>query len=226
MCMFAPQKKSPRIGQWNGRRRSSRSEEPLLPQLNRCGALLRLGCVLATALGATLLAFVWGTPQPYRVGEISAHDLTARVSFEVVNEIETEQARHDAVQQVPPEERTEQRIAAVRDAIPPVIDKYPQGTLLVQRGQPITEAQYALLEVETDAYLNSRNLGEQLSRGVALFLLLTLAVDAGGHLRRPFPARPGARACPRWSASARWCLSRWSWACCSTRRRGTRSWCR
>ncbi len=172
--MFAPQKKTTRIGQWNGRRRSSRSEEPLLAQLNRCGALLRLGCVLATALGATLLAFVWGTPQPHRVGEISAHDLTARVSFEVVNEIETEQARHDAVQQIPPEERTEQRIAAVRDSIPPVINKCPQGTLLVRRGQPITEAQYALLEVETEAYLNSRNLGEQLSRAVALFLLLTL----------------------------------------------------
>ncbi len=80
--MFSPQKKPTRIGQWNGRRRSSRSEEPLLSQLNRTGTLLRLGCVLATALGATLLAFVWGTPQPHRVGEICPHDLSARVAFD------------------------------------------------------------------------------------------------------------------------------------------------
>src|SRR5579872_6742843 len=91
--MFTPNKKSTRIGQWNGRRRSSRSEEPLLSQMNRGGVLLRLGCVLATALGATLLAFVWGTPQPHRVGEICPHDLRARVSFEVVNQVKTEQAR-------------------------------------------------------------------------------------------------------------------------------------
>ncbi len=77
--MFAPQKKSTRIGQWNGRRRSSRSEEPLLTQLNRRSVLLRLGCVLITALGATLLAVAWGAPQPHRVGEICPHDLRARV---------------------------------------------------------------------------------------------------------------------------------------------------
>jgi putative nucleotidyltransferase with HDIG domain len=172
--MFAPQKKPTRIGQWNGRRRSSRSEEPLLSQLHRSSTLLRLGCVLATVLGATLLAFVWGTPQPHRVGEICAHDLTARVAFQVVNEVETEQARHDALQEIPPGERTEQRIAEVRDSIPPVIDKCSQGTLLVRRGQPITDAQAALLEVESESYLNSRSAAEQVGRAIALFLLLTL----------------------------------------------------
>ncbi len=172
--MFVPQKKPTRIGAWNGRRRSSRSEEPLLSQLNRSSTLLRLGCVLATALGATLLAFVWGTPQPHRVGEISPHDLRARVTFDIVNAVKTEQARSAAVDALPPDERTEGRVAAARDAVAPVVDHYPQGSLLVQRGQPVTEAQYVLLEVESDAYLNSRDLGEQLNRGVALFMLLTL----------------------------------------------------
>ena len=172
--MFAPQKKSTRIGQWNGRRRSSRSEEPLLTQLNRRSVLLRLGCVLITALGATLLAVAWGAPQPHRVGEICPHDLRARVSFEIVNQVKTEQKRTEAVQQVPPEERTEERVAEVREAVEPVIDPYPRDSLLVQRGQPVTEAQYALLEVESDAYLNSRATTDQIARGVALFLLLTL----------------------------------------------------
>ncbi len=172
--MFAPQKKSTRIGQWNGRRRSSRSEEPLLTQLNRRSVLLRLGCVLITALGATLLAVAWGAPQPHRVGEICPHDLRARVSFEIVNQVKTEQKRNEAVQQLPPEERTEERVAEVREAVEPVIDPYPRDSLLVQRGQPVTEAQFALLEVESDAYLNSRATTDQIARGVALFLLLTL----------------------------------------------------
>ena len=172
--MFAPNKKPTRIGQWNGRKRSSRSEEPLLTQLNRRRVLLRLGCVLVTALGATLLAFFWGTPQPHRVGEISMHDLRARVGFEVVNQTKTDRNRQDAVDQIPPEERTEEHCQEVRSAVPSVVDHYPQGSLLVQRGQPVGEAQYALLEVETEAYLDSRDISEQISRGVALFLLLTL----------------------------------------------------
>src|SRR5271165_7006374 len=98
--MFSPQKKPTRIGQWNGRRRSSRSEEPLLTQLNRRRVLLRLGCVLITALGATLLAICWGTPQPHRIGEICPHDLRARVTFDIVNQVMTEQARSAAVDAV------------------------------------------------------------------------------------------------------------------------------
>ncbi len=65
-------------------------------------------------------------------------------------------------------------MAEVREAVEPVIDPYPRDSLLVQRGQPVTEAQYALLEVESDAYLNSRATTDQIARGVALFLLLTL----------------------------------------------------
>ena len=64
-------------------------------------------------------------------------------------------------------------MAEVREAVEPVIDDYLRDTLLVQRGQPVTEAQFALLEVESDAFLNSRGAADQIGRGVALFLLLT-----------------------------------------------------
>src|SRR5258708_6282101 len=81
--MFGPFKKSGRIGQWDGRRRSSRSDEPLLSRLLRRSVLLRLGAVLVTALSATFLGFTWGTPPSFRVGEASPYDLRARVAFEV-----------------------------------------------------------------------------------------------------------------------------------------------
>ena len=45
-----------------------------------------------TALLATLLAYVWGPPLPYRVGEVCPHDLRARVYFEVVNQAQTERS--------------------------------------------------------------------------------------------------------------------------------------
>jgi putative nucleotidyltransferase with HDIG domain len=172
--MFAPQKKPTRIGQWDGRRRSSRSEEPLLAQLNRRSTLLRLGCVLVTSLAATLLAFCWGTPQPHRVGETCAHDLRVRAYFEVVDQAKTDEARSQAIEVIPPEERSEEACQEARASVRPVVDKYYEGALLVKRGQPITEAQYTLLEVESDAFLNSRSLAEQAGRAVALFLLLTL----------------------------------------------------
>src|SRR5919202_5185438 len=80
--MFGPVKKPSRVSRWDGRRRSSRSDEPVLPQLWERGVLLRLGAVLVTALAVTLLAYCWGPPQSFRVGEVYPHDLRARVEFE------------------------------------------------------------------------------------------------------------------------------------------------
>ena len=42
-------RKHPRLGQWNGRRRSSRSDEPMLPRLWQRPVLFRLGIVWLTA---------------------------------------------------------------------------------------------------------------------------------------------------------------------------------
>jgi putative nucleotidyltransferase with HDIG domain len=155
--MFGPFKKSGRIGQWDGRRRSSRSDEPLATGLLCRNVLLRLGAVLVTALSATILAFGWGTPASYRVGEAPLHDLRARVYFEV--ERLPAQGHGDDPDTSP-------------DA--PLLERFPPGTLLVQRGAPITEPQYTLLREESRAYLNSRSPTDHLRRGTALFLVLSL----------------------------------------------------
>src|SRR5947209_4840131 len=93
--MFGPGKKPSRIGQWDGRRRSSRCDAPVLPHLWQRSVLLRLGAVLVTALSVTFLAYYWGggEPQSFREGEICPHDLRARVYFEIVNESKTDRLR-------------------------------------------------------------------------------------------------------------------------------------
>ena len=68
--MLGPIKKLSRLGQWNGRRRSSRSEVPVLPRVWQRPALVRLGVVLLAVATATLWATWWGAPLPYRVGEV------------------------------------------------------------------------------------------------------------------------------------------------------------
>src|SRR5436309_4638464 len=103
--MIGPIKKQPRLGQWDGRRRSSRSEQRALQDLWQRPVLLRLAAVLVTVLTATLLAYFWGPPLPYRVGEVCGNDLRARVSFEVVNQPQTARAKEDAVDRLPPEKR-------------------------------------------------------------------------------------------------------------------------
>src|SRR5262249_57588154 len=100
--MFNNGKKPSRLGQWTGRRRSSRSDEPILPSLWQPLVLCRLGVVLATIVAATLLACWWGPPAPYRLGEVRRGDLRARVYFEVVNWQQTELKRDEAGERLPP----------------------------------------------------------------------------------------------------------------------------
>jgi putative nucleotidyltransferase with HDIG domain len=172
--MFASKKLS-RIGQWNGRRRSSRSDEPVLPQMWDRSVLLRLGAVLITALTVTLAAYRWGPTQSYRAGMVSKHDLRARVYFEVVDQIQTDRLRDQAEEALSQEKRTDPRlIQAFRLAVPPAVDRFPPGTLIVQRGQPITAQQYQLLEMERRAYLASKSNASHVRRGVALFLVFSL----------------------------------------------------
>src|SRR5262245_21713628 len=109
-CMFGPVKKPSRLGQWDGRRRSSRSEDPVLPHLCRVPVLSRLGAVLVTALSVTFLAYTWGPPQSYRVGEICPHDLRARVYFEVVDQAATDRKRDEAVEALPAERRSDPEV--------------------------------------------------------------------------------------------------------------------
>src|SRR5262245_41405897 len=83
--MFGPLKKQSRLGQWNGRRRSSRGDEPMLPQVWQRPVLLRLAVVLVTTAAVTSLAYAWGPPLPYRVGETCPHDLRVRAAFDLVS---------------------------------------------------------------------------------------------------------------------------------------------
>ena len=84
--MFGSIKKPSRLGQWNGRRHSSRNGEPVLARLRERSVLLRLACVLLTAVGTAWLANAVPISLPYRVGEVCSSDLCARVQFEVINQ--------------------------------------------------------------------------------------------------------------------------------------------
>src|SRR5262245_26152772 len=167
--MFNTARKHSRLGQWDGRSRSSRSEEPLLTRMRRGPALLRLLTIMLTVLAVTALALWWGPPLPYRIGQICASDVRVRAYFEVVNEALTEQAREDAVKSLSPAQAADPGVREeARQTVAPVVDRYPVGTLLVPRGQPITEAQRALLRQEFRAYLRSLTPADNVRRTAAL----------------------------------------------------------
>ncbi|MCC6418700.1 MAG: HDIG domain-containing protein [Gemmataceae bacterium] len=173
--MFGPLKKlHPRLGQWNGRTRSSRSDEPLLQRLWRKPVLLRLGAVWLTTLTVTALAYSWGPPFPYRIGERYPYDLRVRVDFKVVNQIEQinqkEVRRLEAAGQKPPAAMVEFFELGRRD----VEERYPRGTILVQRGQTVTERQLSLLEEEHATWARHRGQKERVYRLIALFIIFAL----------------------------------------------------
>src|SRR5437016_5145482 len=140
--MFGPLKKQPRLGQWNGRRRSSRQDEPVLPHLWRRPVLLRLATVLVTAAAVTGLIYSCAPLLPYRVGEVVPRDIRVRVYFEVVNQPQTERRREEAVELSGGDPIARE---TARLAVPPVVDQYPMGAPLVRRGQPISPRQLGLL---------------------------------------------------------------------------------
>jgi cyclic-di-AMP phosphodiesterase PgpH len=173
--MFGALRKNSRLGQWNGRQRSSRGDEPFLLKLFHRPALLRLTPVLLTAIAITYLAYRDGPPLPYRMGAIYPRDLRVRVYFELVNPTQTERARDEAVQRLPARQSEDPVVREeTRRAVPPVVEKYPQGMLLVPRGQPITERQFAVLEEEHRAYQRSLTGRDHAHRGAALFLVMAL----------------------------------------------------
>jgi putative nucleotidyltransferase with HDIG domain len=173
--MLGPIKKQPRLGQWDGRRHSSRSERPVLLALGRRPVLLRLTAVLLSVAAATFLAYFWAPPLPYRVGEVCAGDLRSRVAFEVVNQPQTARAREDAVDRLPPEKREDPAACeAARQGVQRVLDRYPRGTPLVLRGQPITEQQLTLLEEESRLFHRSLTRLDHFRRGLGVFLIMSL----------------------------------------------------
>jgi hypothetical protein len=134
--MFGPSKKQSRLSQWNGRRHSSRADEPVLPRVWRRPVVLRLAVVLLTTIAVTAVVYAWGPLLPYRLGEISPHDLRVRVDFEVVNHVELVNQRTRDVAPAPSGDPALREKA--RYAERPVVEKYPRGMLLVEGGEPIT----------------------------------------------------------------------------------------
>jgi putative nucleotidyltransferase with HDIG domain len=164
-------KKQTRLVQWNGRGRDARGERI---RLWRRPLLIRLALVLVTTLVVTLLVYVWGPKPPYRLGEIYPSDLRVRVYFEVVDQPQTEWKREEAVERFLTEGGDPAVREQVRQSIPAVVEKYPPGMPLVQRGKPIGERQLAVLEEEHRAYLRSLNSRDHIRRCVAIFLIMSL----------------------------------------------------
>jgi putative nucleotidyltransferase with HDIG domain len=167
-----PSKKTPRLGQWDGRRRSSRYDEPLLRRLGQPAVLARLGVAWLTTIAVTFVAVSWGPPFPYRIGEIHSHDLRARVDFEIVNQVEFVNL-HEPERRPPPGEHDPIRETA-QHTDRPVLEKYPRGLVLIPCGQPIGERQLEVLENEHYAYQESLGSQERWHRGIALFLIFSL----------------------------------------------------
>jgi putative nucleotidyltransferase with HDIG domain len=150
-------------------------DEPVLPRLWRANVLLRLAPVLVTALAVTCIAYRWIPPLPYRVGQILPRDVRVRTYFELVNEAQTERMRDDAVESLPllesedpvARERTRQSVASV-------MERFPQGMLIVPAGQPITPRQMSLLVEEQRAFERNLEPADHARRGAALFLVMSL----------------------------------------------------
>jgi putative nucleotidyltransferase with HDIG domain len=151
--------KHPRLGQWNGRRRSSRGEEPMLPQLRQRPVLRRLVVVWLTAVVLTAFACWWGPPFSYRLTESYPFDLRVRADFEFVNPIALANQA----------DNTDENPASG-----PLVERYPSGMLLIPRGQPITERQLDLLRQEHAAYLRQMPIDEYIQRALSLLLLFSL----------------------------------------------------
>jgi putative nucleotidyltransferase with HDIG domain len=171
-------RKSPRIGQWNGQRRSSRSDGPAWPHLWQRPVLLRLAVVVLTTAAVTVVAHLWGPPMPYRAGEIYPYDLRVRAAFELINEVELikEPASGAGGPPAPQGHRSGEPpvLEDARSPGRPVLEKYPRGVVLVPRGQPISERQLALLKEEHRAYERSLGATAQTQRGLSLFLIFGL----------------------------------------------------
>jgi putative nucleotidyltransferase with HDIG domain len=136
---------------------------------------MRLAIVSATVLAVILLACWWGPPVPYKVGQVFPTDLRVRAHFAIVNEALTEQLREEAVQRLP-ELKNDDPVARQEAClnVQPIVERYPEGMLLVPRGQPITEAQWSLLVEEHRAFVHNWKTRDHVRRGLALVLVMTL----------------------------------------------------
>jgi len=176
--MFGPFKKPSRLSQWNGRRRSSRNDDPSLPNMFCRAVMLRLLAVLAVVLGATYLAHNWGGLITYRVDEVRPYDLRARVAFKIVDEEKTTRKLDEMKDLLPDPKRDPKAWQDAREKAKE-FHEYLPGALLVERNVPISESQYTLLREEGRAYwlsLKGDNIWNDRIwiRTFSIFLIFTL----------------------------------------------------
>ena len=153
--MFGSPRRSPRLAEWDGRRRSSHSDALFdWASLRRRAVVVRLAVVAVAAILVTVVLIGDGPPLPYRTGQCVPRDLRARVAFDVVNEAETAKAAEEHA--------------------PPVVEKFPAGLLLQSRDKPITPEKLSLLRAEHRAFVKSRSTLDRWGRGVGLALVVAL----------------------------------------------------
>jgi len=178
--MFGNKKTPARLGLWTGLKRSTRSDEPLLPQLRQGPVLARLLVVALTALLITIIAVWVGHPFPYRIGEIYPHDLRVRLDFERFDQVELINQKPELEPDIKKPEKPpsailpETSVVEVKKPERPIVEKYTRDMVIVQRGQPIRDHQLELLGEEHRAFQHSLSPYEHLSRGLALFMVFNL----------------------------------------------------
>src|SRR6059058_266727 len=74
-------KKHSRLGHWTPSPLANSQQGPRWHVLRDPDIRTRLWVVALTTLVLTTLAYGWGLPLPYRVGEVWAHDVESRIEF-------------------------------------------------------------------------------------------------------------------------------------------------
>jgi len=167
--MFGSSKKQTRLDQWDGRRRSSRSDSLIPMVLWSREVLIRLAVVFATALGVTSMVFFAGPPLAYRPGEVHPHEIRSRVDFEVINVIKSSLIRHEWL--MANREKTPEEMGPTP---PLVMEMFPNGGIMVEPRQVINEDKFQMLRSEHRAYVKRLTWPERVTRLVAIFLIILL----------------------------------------------------
>ncbi len=185
--LFSANRRSPRLAQWDGRRRSSRSDAVDWRTLLRRAVLARLAVVVAACVALALLVAGDGPPLPYRVGQTVPRDARARVEFDLVDDPETTQAQDDAERRTP--------TSGDPPATPVVVHRYPAGMVIVRRDEPIDLEKLAVLRAEHAAYVRSLSPTWLEGRRLSVFLIVgLLAVTVTAYSVRFQPALAGSLA--------------------------------
>ena len=141
--------------------------------------LLRLFLCLITIVAMSVVVRGWEVPFRYRLGDHVRHGALARITFERLNQTETDRARFEK-----------------GDEAAPVMDVFEEGTRLVKPGAVLDEDKLSLLQVEHEAMERMVPLQQKLARvAVVLVMFLILAFLNGYYLVKtesvlvPSPAR-------------------------------------